>query len=90
MLICTATVEKYLQGIPTLRWRLLGSTNQISIGMQSTVGTTSNIILSFNSLHTFHGGVYVCEATINITGIAPRSQTASETVFVQSKLSVVD
>ena len=90
MLVCTATVEEYLQGIPSLRWRLPGNTNNTSIGTQSTNGTVSNTKLSFTPLRTSHGGVYVCEATINITGISPESQTANETVLVQSKLAVVD
>ena len=86
MLICTATVQEYLQGVPTLTWRLPGNSGDTSIGTQSTVGNTSNIELSFSPLRTSHGGVYVCEATINITGIPSRSQTASGTVLVQSKL----
>ena len=51
---------------------------------------TSNIALNFNPLRTSHGGVYVCEATVNITGIPPQSQTASDTVRVQSKLIMIN
>ena len=88
MLTCTATVEEYLQATPTLTWRLPGNTDDTLTGLQSTLGTISTIVVSFNPLRTSHGGVYVCEATVNISGIAPQSKTANVTVHVQSKLSM--
>ena len=52
--------------------------------------TTSNITLNFNPLRTSHGGVYVCEATVNISGVLTESQTANDTVRVQSKLIMIN
>ena len=89
MLTCTANIEEYIQAIPTLTWRLPGNTDDTSTGLQSTAGTTSTITLSFEPLHTSHGGVYVCETSVNISGIAPQFQTANITVRVQSKWSMV-
>ena len=86
-LTCLATVDEYLQTVPTLTWQFPADSSHIdlSLGMQSTSGATSSLDLSFNPLHTSHGGVYVCQATVNISRISTRSQTASETVTVQSK-----
>ena len=85
---CTATVEEYLIATPTLTWRLPGNTDDTSIGEQLTVETTSAVMLTFNPLHTSHGGVYECTAAVNISGIDPRTETVNEIIRVQSKLSV--
>ena len=63
-----------------------------SVGVTSNARfeTMSNITLNFNPLRTSHGGVYVCEATVNISGILTQSQTASDTVHVQSKLIMIN
>ena len=85
-LSCSATYEEFLQTTPTLTWTLPGTTDDTTIGVQSNTEDMSSISLNFNRLRTSHGGVYVCEATVNISGITPQSQTANETVRVQSKL----
>ena len=85
-LSCSATYEKFLQTTPTLTWTLPGTTDDITIGDQSNTEDMSSISLNFNLLRTSHGGVYVCEATVSISGITPQSQSANETVHVQSKL----
>ena len=64
---------------------LPGTTDDTTIGDQSNTEDMSSISLNFNLLRTSHGGVYVCEATVSISGITPRSQSANETVRVQSK-----
>ena len=87
-LTCEASVDEYLQTVPTLTWLFPVESSHItdlSVGMQLISGVTSSLDLSFNSLHTSHGGVYMCQATVNTSGISTQSQTASETITVQSK-----
>ena len=84
-LTCTATVEEYLQTTPTLEWQYPGNNEDTSISNRATFGTVSNRTLTLRPLRTSHGGVYVCKATVTIEGITPQSQTANETVYVQSE-----
>lgn len=84
-LTCSATVDEYLQGTPSVRWQLPGNIGT-SQGEQITTGTVSMRTLTLSPLRTSHGGLYVCEATVSIAGITPVSQNATEEVFVQSKL----
>ena len=85
---CIATVEEYLIAIPTLEWRLPENAAGASTGIQSTAGTISTTTLTFSNIRTSQGGIYECRATINITGFNPLSQTANQTIQVQSKLSI--
>ena len=87
-LSCSVTYEEFLQITPTLKWTLPGTTDDTTIGDQSNTENMSSISLNFNPLRTSHGGVYVCEATVNISGITLQSQTANETVRVQSKFII--
>ena len=84
-LTCLATVDEYLQTVPTLSWLFFSSHIDLTVGMNMTSGATSSLDLSFNPLRTSHGGVYVCQATVNIAGNSTRSQVANKTVTVQSK-----
>ena len=84
-LTCSATVEVFLQATPTLTWTIPGNTDDTHIVDQSNTEDMSSISINFNPLRTSHGGVYVCEATVNVSGITPQSQSANETVHVQSK-----
>ena len=88
IITCTATVEEYLIAIPTLEWRLPENAAGASTGIQSTAGTISTTTLTFSNICTSQGGIYECRATINITGFNPLSQTANQTIQVQSKLSI--
>ena len=85
---CIVTFDDYLQARPSLNWILAGNTDDISFSTESTSesGSTSTSILTFNPLHTSHGGVYTCEATVNISGITVQSVDTNVTVLVQSKL----
>ena len=87
-LICTVTVDEFLQANLTLSWSRLESDGDILItGHQ--LSKENNIILSFNPLNTSHGGMYVCEATITIAGNVLLIQTIndSQTLYVQSKFT---
>ena len=81
-LICNATVDEFLQANLILTWILPESANDTFIGLRS--GNESSI-LSFNPLHTSHGGVYMCETTITISGNVLQTQTTDEFVTVRSK-----
>ena len=87
--VCTAVVDEFLIHVasPALEWILPESAVGVSTGTQSTILSTSTLTLTFNGIHTSQGGVYGCRATINITGFHPLSQTANQTIQVQSKLS---
>jgi hypothetical protein len=54
------------------------------LGMQANTNRT----LTFNRILTSQAGVYMCRATIDIQGINSLSQTATQIIRVQSKLSV--
>ena len=54
------------------------------LGGQDTVTRT----LTINGTRTSQAGMYTCRATIDIQGINPLSQIASQTIRVESKLSV--
>ena len=85
MLTCTATVDEFLIAAPILEWKPPKNAAGVSIGTQSTIRSISTITLTFNNIRTSQAGVYECRTTINITGIEPLSQTANQTVQVQSK-----
>ena len=87
---CTAAFDEYLVERPTLVWEFPqgSSTVDISIGDQLGVRGTTNRMLIFNRIRTSQAGVYTCRATIDIQGINSLSRTASQTLQVQSKLSM--
>ena len=86
-IVCIASFDDYLQARPSLNWRPSGNTGGTSIGTESTSesGSVSTVTLIFDPLLTSHGGVYICEATVNISGITSQSISANVTVIVQSK-----
>ena len=72
-------------------WEFPGSSIvDINMGDQSGAQGTTTRTLTFTCIHTSQAGVYTCRATIDIQlqGIDPLSRTASQTVRVQSKLSL--
>ena len=89
-LICTATVVEILIVEPTLGWldtdgRVVGG-NSITVGPPITTGTNTTLMLTFNPLHTSHGGRYTCRARINIPAISiVNSNETSNVVVAQSK-----
>ena len=89
-LTCTATVVENLVVEPTLEWldtdRNIVGGNYITVGPPVTTGTNTTLTLTFNALHTSHGGRYTCRARINIRAISILySSEASDIVVVQSK-----
>ena len=89
-LTCTATVVKNLVIEPTLEWldtdgRVVGG-NSIVVGPPITTGTNTTLTLTFNPLHTSHGGTYTCRAGVNILAISlSNSSETSDVVVIQSK-----
>ena len=90
-LTCTATVNTYLSVTPTIEWSLPESVGNsfITVGGQSTSGAITTKTLTFNPLHTSHGGVYQCTATVNISGFDLQSQTLSRTFRVQGIIIII-
>ena len=89
-LTCTATVVENLVIEPTLEWldtdRHVVGDNDITVGPPITMGTNTTLTLTFNPLHTSHGGRYTCRARINIPAISfSNSNEADSNVTVQSK-----
>ena len=90
-LTCTATFDEFLQATNSLMWHFPGNftdDDDISTSGQSNNENVANTSLSFNHLHTSHGGMYVCEARVDLNGFTLHSQTTSEIVTVQSKLFI--
>ena len=90
ILTCTATVVENLVVEPTLEWldtdRHVVGDNDISVGSSVTTGTNTTLTLTFDPLHTSHGGRYTCRARINIPAISfSNSNEANSDVNVQSK-----
>ena len=88
-LICTATVVENVVVEPTLEWldtdRHVGG-NSVTVGPAVTTGTNTTLTLTFDLLHTSHGGRYTCRARINIPAISSvNSSEVSDVVVVQSK-----
>ena len=89
-LTCTATVVENLVVEPTLKWlntdtNIVGG-NDITVGPPITTNTNSTLTLTFNPLHTSHGGRYTCRASINISAISlSNSSETFDDVVVQSK-----
>ena len=88
-LTCTATVVENLVVEPTLEWldtdRNRVGGNSITVGPPVTTGTNTTLTLTFNPLHTSHGGRYTCRATVNIPAISSVNSSEVSDVLVQSK-----
>ena len=88
-LTCTATVVENLVVEPTLEWldtdRNIVGGNSITVGPPITTGTNTTLTLTFDPLHTSHGGRYTCRASINIPAISIVNSSEASDVVVQSK-----
>ena len=64
----TCTVEANVQ--PTVQWLYSSNGDEvtndsnITVGTPRTTGSTTTLTLSFNPLHTSHGGQYTCQSMI--------------------------
>ena len=89
-LTCIATVVENLVVESTLEWldtdkHVVGG-NSITVGPAVTTGTNTTLTLTFDPLHTSHGGRYTCRVRINIPAISViNSSEVSDVVVVQSK-----
>ena len=89
-LTCTATVIENLVVEPTLEWldryRNVVGGHDISVRSSITTGTNTTLILTFNPLHTSHGGRYICRARIDISAISILNSNETDSdVTVRSK-----
>ena len=85
----TCTVEANVP--PTVQWLYCSNGSEVTNGSGITIGTqrttvsTTTLTLSFNPLHTSHGGQYICQSTID----SPASTVnATRNVTVQSKYAI--
>ena len=68
-LTCNVTVVEYLTVEPTVQWSggSVGSGNGVMVGDTTHSGVMSMKTLTFSPLCKSHLGLYICQATINIT-----------------------
>ena len=82
----TCTVESNV--LPTVQWLYTSSNTAVTNSSDITVGTerandsTTILTLSFNPLHTSHGGQYTCQSMIDTP---PSTVTAARNVTVQGE-----
>lgn len=81
----TCSVMATPDDITTLTWSGPG-VDQNSVQVSSS--SSSALMLTFNPLHTSHGGAYTCEASLNVSQVDTSDLTSiiTENVIVQSKL----
>ena len=88
-LTCVAVVADYLTVQPILEWLSIDAmSNVIQSEQIDSDSTVSNRMLTFTPLHTTHGGIYTCQAIINISrvNITEKRGSTGQSVIVQSKL----
>ena len=83
-LSCFAITEDHLVVVPALKWIAIEGIPEIS---ETNHMNNSTSVLTFNPLHTSHGGSYTCEARIDIpqAGISDLTSSTIKNVTVQSK-----
>ena len=80
----TCTVEANV--LPTVQWlyssygTAVTNGSDITVGTQRTTGSTTILTLSFNPLHTSHGGQYTCQSTTD-TPLSTVTVTRNVTVL---------
>ena len=86
----TCTVEANVP--PTVQWlyssngTVVTNVSDITVGIQRTTGSTTTLTLSFNPLHTSHGGQYTCQST---TDTPPSTVNATRNVTVHGECKYV-
>ena len=88
VLICNVRVAENLISVPSVEWSggSIGRGNDVSEGNTVHDGVTYNKALTFNPLHTSHGALYTCTATINIESIdLMKTKNKEFPLYVQSK-----
>ena len=82
----TCTVEANVP--PTVQWlytsngTAVTNNSDITVGTQRTTDSTTILTLSFNPLHTSHGGQYTCRST---TDTPPSTVNMTRNVTVQGE-----
>lgn len=87
-LTCVSIVAEHLTERPVLEWLFIDVLNDVIQSEQISSGSTvSNRMLTFAPLRTTHGGIYTCQASINISRVNVREMKGSmnQSVIVQSK-----
>ena len=85
----TCTVEANVP--PTVQWLYCSNGSEVTNGSGITIGTqrttvsTTTLTLSFNPLHTSHGGQYICQSMI---GTPASTVNATRNMTVQGKYAI--
>ena len=82
-LTCSVNVSA---GTPSIQWQyhngnVVATGGDITVGSPQPSGTTTTLTLTFNPLHTSHGGEYICRSVVQGTV----ERTAMVDVTVQSE-----
>ena len=62
------------------------SGGSVTVGAPVTRGSTTTLTITFNPLHTSHGGEYTCQGTLNSTEM--EYALVSQDVTVQSEFNL--
>ena len=84
-LTCTveANVPQTVQWLYSSNGDEVTNVSGITVETQRTTGSTTTLTLSFNPLHTSHGGLYTCRST---TDTPPSTVNATRNVTVQGEV----
>ena len=93
MLNCTVTVVDRLIVSPVITWTKRSANNDISVPpvLMSVSNVMSSLYLRFTSLNTSDAGLYICEASINVSqiSIVARNNDTSN-LPLESKYTMID
>ena len=87
-LICNAVrVDNNMTGDVDLWWigpdgEQVMSTESVDVGVPTTSGTTTSLVLQFTNLHTSNGGQYMCQSDV-ISDAETQSVSVTFDVIVQ-------
>lgn len=86
-LICNAVRAENLTGDIDLQWigpdgDQVMSTESVAVGVPTTSGTMTSLILQFTTLHTSNGGQYTCQSDLRFDG-ETQSVSVTHDVIVQ-------
>ena len=87
VLTCTVRVVEHLISVPSVTWSggSVGRGDSVIESITTHNGVISKTTLTFNPLHTSHGALYTCTATIIDQSInLTKTEINDSRIFVQS------
>ena len=92
MLTCTVRVVELLISVPSVEWSggSVGKGDSVIESITTHNGVISKTTLTFNPLHTSHGALYICTATIIDQSInLTKTEIYDSRIFVQSQYFIL-